>query len=90
VNFSNLYFNLSETAYSSLDEARSAGAPVIAYGNFLNTFIQFLFVAFAVFLIVKAVNSLRRQEAESPSAPPAPTREQELLAEIRDALRARA
>lgn len=86
VNFSSLYLNLSGTAHASLDEARKAGAPVIAYGNFLNTIIQFLIVSFAVFLLVKAVNTLRRREAAAPEAPPAPTREEELLAEIRDAL----
>jgi large conductance mechanosensitive channel len=86
VNFSSLYLNLSGTAYTSLDEARKAGAPVIAYGNFLNTLIQFLIVAFVVFLLVKAINKMRRQEAVEPSAPPAPTREEELLTEIRDAL----
>ena len=90
VNFSNLYLNLSPTAYASLDEARKAGAPVIAYGNFLNTLLQFLIVAFVVFMIVKGINQLRRQEAVAPSAPPAPTREEELLTEIRDALRQRA
>lgn len=89
VNFSSLYLNLSGTAYASLEEARKAGAPVIAYGNFINSFIQFIIVAFVVFLIVKVVNVMRREEAESPSAPPAPTREEELLTEIRDSLRAR-
>ena len=90
VNFSNLYLNLSATTYTSPDEARKAGAPVIAYGTFLNTLLQFLIVAFVVFLIVKGINRLRREEAVAPSAPPAPTREEELLTEIRDALRQRA
>jgi len=86
VNFSNLYLNLTGTQYVSLEEARKAGAPVIAYGNFLNTLIQFLIVAFVVFLIVKVINRMRRAEAVAPSAPPAPTREELLLTEIRDAL----
>ncbi|MGV3719416.1 MAG: large conductance mechanosensitive channel protein MscL [Actinomycetota bacterium] len=89
VNFSSLYVSLSTAQYASLDEAKKAGAPVIAYGNFLNTLIQFLIVAFVVFLIVKAINRVRRVEAVAPSAPPAPTREEQLLAEIRDALTAR-
>jgi large conductance mechanosensitive channel len=59
----------------------------VHYGAFLNTVIQFLIVAWAVFLLVKAINSLRRREAAAPAAPPAPTREEVLLTEIRDALR---
>ena len=60
----------------------------IQYGAFLNTIVQFLIVAFVVFLLVKAINRMRRQEAEAPSAPPAPTPTEALLAEIRDELRA--
>jgi large conductance mechanosensitive channel len=58
----------------------------ILYGSFINTVIQFLIIAFVIFLMVKAINSLRRQEAETPAAPPAPTPTEALLAEIRDAL----
>lgn len=62
----------------------------IQYGAFVNTVIQFLIVAFAVFLLVKAVNQLRRRQAEEPpAAPPAPTPTEALLAEIRDELRKR-
>ena len=61
----------------------------IQYGAFFNTVIQFLIVAAVVFLIVKMVNSLRRQEAEAPAAPPAPTTSEALLMEIRDALKSR-
>jgi len=61
----------------------------IQYGAFLNTVIQFLIIAWVVFLLVKGVNALRRQEAETPSAPPAPTKEETLLTEIRDLLKAR-
>ena len=62
---------------------------VIAYGAFINTVIQFLIVAFVIFLIVKAVNSLKREEAAEPAAAPAPTPSEALLAEIRDLLKAR-
>ena len=58
----------------------------MSYGAFLNTLIQFLIIAFVVFLLVKGVNILRRREAAAPTAPPAPTREETLLAEIRDLL----
>lgn len=62
----------------------------IQYGAFLNTVVQFVLVAFAVFLLVKAINSLRRRQAEAPAQPPAPTPTETLLTEIRDELRRRA
>ncbi len=61
----------------------------IQYGAFINTVIQFLIVAFVVFLLVKGINKLRRAEAEAPAAPPAPTASETLLMEIRDELKAR-
>jgi large conductance mechanosensitive channel len=61
---------------------------VIAYGNFIQNVITFMIVAFAVFVLVKGANTLRRKEAANPPAtPPAPTREEILLTEIRDAIR---
>ena len=62
----------------------------IQYGAFLNTVIQFVIVAFVVFLLVKVINRLRREEAAAPEAPHAPTATEALLAEIRDELKARA
>jgi large conductance mechanosensitive channel len=59
----------------------------IQYGAFLNTIIQFLIIALVIFAVIKAISSLRRQEAASPEAPPAPTRTETLLEDIRDALR---
>lgn len=56
VDFSNLFINLSETHYDTLVAAKAAGAPTLNYGNFLNTIINFLIVAFAIFLLVRAVN----------------------------------
>ncbi|HEY0598751.1 large-conductance mechanosensitive channel protein MscL [Brevundimonas sp.] len=61
----------------------------IGYGAFINTLIQFLIVAFVVFLLVKAINRLRREQASAPEAPAAPTPTEALLAEIRDELKAR-
>ncbi len=59
VDFSDLYVNLSGVAYESLDAAKKAGAPVIAYGAFISTVIDFTIVAFAVFILVKQINRLR-------------------------------
>lgn len=87
VDFSNLFVDLSGTGYDSLAAARAAGAPVFAYGLFLNNVLDFLIVAFAVFLVVKAVNSVRRQEAAVPAAPAEPTTSEKLLVEIRDLLK---
>ncbi|MEW6338057.1 MAG: large conductance mechanosensitive channel protein MscL [Acidobacteriota bacterium] len=89
VDFSNLFFNLSGADYTSLADAKEAGAPVLAYGVFLNTVLEFTIVAFAVFLLVKQVNRLRREPEPAPAAPPEPTASEKLLAEIRDTLKAR-
>lgn len=59
----------------------------INYGNFIQTIINFLIITFAVFLLVKAMNRLRRKEEAAPATAPAPTREEVLLTEIRDAIR---
>jgi large conductance mechanosensitive channel len=67
VDFSNLFVNLSGTAYDSVAAAKAAGAPTLNYGLFLNTVLEFLIVAFAVFLVVKQANRLRREPA--PAAP---------------------
>ncbi|WP_192823095.1 large-conductance mechanosensitive channel protein MscL [Rufibacter sp. LB8] len=59
------------------------------YGNFIQSLVDFLIIAFAIFLVVKVMNSLKRKKAASPDVPPAPTKEEVLLTEIRDALRAK-
>jgi large conductance mechanosensitive channel len=71
VDFSNLFIDLSGVGYATLAEAKEAGAATINYGLFLNALVTFLIVAFAVFLLVKAVN--RAMVREKPAAPPAPT-----------------
>ena len=60
----------------------------VKYGNFLSNVLSFIIVAFALFLVVKLINSIRRKEEEDPAAPPAPTNEEKLLMEIRDAIKA--
>lgn len=92
LDFSNLFLVLGSGEFASLAAAREAGAAVFAYGAFLTAVINFLIIAFVVFLLVKAVNSLRdaalREEAAEP-APAAPTGPSEIdvLLEIRDALK---
>ncbi len=71
LDFKDLFIALNGQTYASLAVAKQAGAPVIAYGAFINTIINFLLVAFAVFLLVKQINRLRRPGA----APPPSTRE---------------
>lgn len=70
VDFSSLFIDLSGEAFASLEAARAAGAPVVAYGAFLATVLNFLIVAFVIFLVVKQMNRLKRG-AEAP--PPEPT-----------------
>jgi len=93
LDFSNLFVNLGEGEYASLAAAREAGAPVFAYGAFLTAVINFLIIAFVVFMLVKSVNRIRdaaiAKEEAKPVPPPGPTPEQ-LLGEIRDLLKSRA
>lgn len=63
-------------------------AVVLSYGKFIQTILDFIIVAFAIFMGVKAINRLKREEAAAPEVPPAPSKEQELLSEIRDLLKA--
>ncbi|MGE0094240.1 MAG: large conductance mechanosensitive channel protein MscL [Alphaproteobacteria bacterium] len=88
IDFSSFYVDLSGKGYESLDAARTAGAPVVAYGIFINAIIKFLIVAWAVFILVKQVNRFYRKPEESP-APTPPTNQEVLLAEIRDLLKQR-
>lgn len=91
VDFSNLGIILSNRdQYDSVAAAVEAGEAVIQYGAFINTIIAFLITAFAVFMIVRAYNNMKARyetkEEEAPAAPPEPSTEEKLLAEIRDLL----
>jgi len=86
IDFSNLFVNLGSGEYASLAAAQEAGAPTINYGLFLNAIISFLIVAWVLFLVVKAMNELKRKEEAKPAAPAAPPRSEVLLEEIRDLL----
>lgn len=93
VDFSNLFFLLKEGdpvgPYASLADAAAAGAVTINYGTFINTVISFLIVAFAVYLLIRAINAMERKKEEEPEAPPEPSNEEKLLTEIRDLLKQR-
>lgn len=90
VDFSAHYINLTDTEYQSLAAAQEAGAATINYGVFVNAVIQFLIVAFVVFMLVRTVNKIKdaaiKQEKEEAAAPAKPSAEVQLLTEIRDAL----
>lgn len=88
-DFSNLFIQLSGDKQDTLAAAQEAGA-TIAYGNFINVLISFLIVAWVLFLFVKAMNRMRRQAEEAPAAPAEPPKEEVLLTEIRDLLKAQA
>lgn len=89
VDFSNLFVVLKEGTqagpYLTVDAAQKAGAVTFNYGMFINTIITFTIVAFAVFMLIRAINRLKRQEEAKPAA--APAEEIVLLREIRDSLR---
>ncbi|WP_411971123.1 large conductance mechanosensitive channel protein MscL [Halomonas rhizosphaerae] len=88
VDFSDIFLVLKgEGPYATLADATAAGAVTLNVGVFVNNVISFLIVAFAVFLLVKGVNRLRRQQAATPTEPTAPPEEILLLREIRDELR---
>ncbi len=88
IDFSQMYVQLSGDPQPTLDQAREAGA-TIAYGNFITLLINFLIVAWVLFMVIKAMNRLKRQPPPAPAEPPAPTREEVLLGEIRDLLKTR-
>jgi len=96
VNFTDLFYNLDPTRLAkdgsvikSLAQAKEAGAAVIAYGSFINTVIDFTIVAFCIFMIVKAMSYLKKPGPAIPATAPEPSREERVLGEIRDILKAR-
>ena len=89
VDFSQLYINLSGTDYASLAEAQAAGAATINYGMFINTLLDFVIVAFAIFMVIRGMNRLKKKQEEAPAEAPVVPAEVKLLTEIRDALKNR-
>ena len=87
LDFSNYYVPLAKSVTASnLADAKKQGA-VLAWGNFITLTLNFLIIAIVLFVVVRAMNQLKRHEAAAPTAPPKPSREEELLTEIRDLLK---
>ncbi|HCM42229.1 MAG TPA: large conductance mechanosensitive channel protein MscL [Candidatus Omnitrophica bacterium] len=87
VDFSSLFIDMSGVGYVSLAEAQKAGAATINYGVFLNTVINFLIVAFCLFMVIKGMNTMKKKEAAKPGVPVVAPRNEILLEEIRDLLK---
>ena len=88
VDFSQMFVLLKgEGSFATIEQAQEAGAVTWNIGLFVNALIKFLIIVFAIFMLVKGVNAMRKQEEEAPAEPPAPPEDVVLLTEIRDLLR---
>ena len=87
IDFANLFIAVNGQTYATLAEAKKAGVGTINYGLFLNALINFVIIAFIIFMIVKAANRIRKAPVEVVAVPAPPTTDQQLLMDIRDALR---
>lgn len=86
LDFTNFFIQLAGAPAATLDAARENGA-VLAYGNFITLVVNFIIVAFILFMIIKAMNNAKKKEAEAPEAPAEPPKNEVLLEEIRDLLK---
>lgn len=88
LDFSNYFLPLSKAAHTDMtyEEAKKVGA-VVGYGQFITVAVNFIIIAFVLFLVIQAFERMRRKPAEAPGAPPEPTKTEILLTEIRDAIR---
>ena len=82
----NVFKRIGTAAEKLIAFAKKQGA-VLAWGNFLTLTLNFVIVAFVLFMVIRAINQLKRKQEVAPSTPPKPTREEELLTEIRDLLK---
>jgi large conductance mechanosensitive channel len=69
VNFSDLYLNLSDQTFATLAEAEEAGAPVVKYGLFINTVLDFIIIALVIFLVIRQMNRMKKEEEAPPAEP---------------------
>lgn len=79
--------NFTDLAVTLREAAGEVGAVTLNYGAFIQTVIDFIIIAFAIFMVIKAMNNLKKKEEEAPPAPPKPSTEETLLTEIRDLLK---
>ena len=86
VSFTDLFVNLGDGEYKTLAAAQEAGAAVLAYDQFIQNILDFIIIAFCIFLMIKGMNKLKKEKPAEPDAPAGPTQE-ELLTEIRDLLK---
>lgn len=86
-SFAGQFVALNGQTYTTLAEAQEAGAAVLAWGSFVQSVIDFLIIAFVIFLIVRTINKMQKAPTPAPATPPPPTKDQELLTEIRDLLK---
>ena len=89
IDFTQKFIALNGESYPTLAAAKEAGAAVITYGNFIQAIINFVIIAFFIFVVLRAAEKARKKDADVPAAPAGPTNEEKLLMEIRDALKAR-
>ena len=86
-SFAGQFVALNGQSYTTIDAAKEAGAAVLAWGSFVQSIIDFLIIAFVIFLFVRTINNMKKAPPPAPAAPPPPTKDQELLTEIRDLLK---
>jgi len=86
-DFTNRFIVLGSGSFDTLAAAQEAGVATLNYGLFINTVVEFIIIAFVLFMMVRTYNRFRRKQEEAPAEPPAPPRQEVLLEEIRDALR---
>ena len=86
VSFTDLYYALDGASYESLTAAEEAGAALVKYGAFIQNVVDFVIIAFVIFMMVRWINKLKKKKEEAPAAPPEPSDEVKLLTEIRDSL----
>ena len=89
VSFADRFIDLSggQAAGMTLAEAQAAGLATLNYGLFINNILDFVIIAFVIFMMVRTVNNMRKEEAAAPPPPPVPSTEEKLLTEIRDLLK---
>lgn len=87
IDFTQKFITLDGKSYATLAEAKTAGAATLTYGNFVQAVINFIIIAFFIFIVLRAAEKTRKQEAAAPAEPAGPTTEEKLLMEIRDAIK---